>query len=117
MKLLFCMSVSLPHSLFVSPKIFADTAFFLFMRYVSCFCCAYSQNSTFGWEEDGLRGHVFASADNSTLIIAIKGTSAAILGGGGGTSTRDKINVSWALCLLYLFVYLNNTTFVACSVL
>ncbi|KAF9148074.1 putative lipase atg15 [Linnemannia schmuckeri] len=52
----------------------------------------WSVNSTFGWEEDGLRGHVFASADNSTLIIAIKGTSAAILGGGGGTSTRDKIN-------------------------
>ncbi|KAF9415674.1 putative lipase atg15 [Podila epigama] len=49
-------------------------------------------NSTFGWEEDGVRGHVFSSADNSTLIIAIKGTSAAILGGGGGTATRDKIN-------------------------
>ncbi|KAG0057751.1 putative lipase atg15 [Gryganskiella cystojenkinii] len=49
-------------------------------------------NSTFGWEEDGVRGHVFGSSDNKTLIIAIKGTSAAILGGGGGTSTRDKIN-------------------------
>ncbi|KAG0032089.1 putative lipase atg15 [Podila clonocystis] len=52
----------------------------------------WSVNSTFGWEEDGVRGHVFTSADNSTLIIAIKGTSAAILGGGGGTATRDKIN-------------------------
>ncbi|KAF9918667.1 putative lipase atg15 [Lobosporangium transversale] len=52
----------------------------------------WSVNSTFGWEEDGLRGHVFVSADNSTLIIAIKGTSAALLGGGGGTSARDKIN-------------------------
>ncbi|KAF9271718.1 putative lipase atg15 [Mortierella alpina] len=49
-------------------------------------------NSTFGWEEEGVRGHVFASEDNSTLIIAIKGTSASILGGGGSTSTRDKIN-------------------------
>ncbi|KAI1319211.1 putative lipase atg15 [Mortierella claussenii] len=49
-------------------------------------------NSTFGWEEDGVRGHVFTSRDNSTLIIAIKGTSAAILGGGGSTATRDKIN-------------------------
>ncbi|KAG0215805.1 putative lipase atg15 [Mortierella sp. GBA30] len=49
-------------------------------------------NSTFGWEEDGVRGHVFSSADNSTLIIAIKGTTAAILGGGGSTATRDKIN-------------------------
>ncbi|KAH7059683.1 Alpha/Beta hydrolase protein [Linnemannia elongata] len=52
----------------------------------------WSVNSTFGWEEDGVRGHVFSSADNSTLIIAIKGTSAAILGGGGPTATRDKIN-------------------------
>jgi putative lipase involved disintegration of autophagic bodies len=42
---------------------------------------------------------VFSSADNTTLIIAIKGTSAAILGGGGPTATRDKINVS---CLLLL---------------
>ncbi|GJJ70822.1 lipase ATG15 [Entomortierella parvispora] len=52
----------------------------------------WSVNSTFGWEEDGVRGHVFVSADNSTLIVAIKGTSAAILGGGGGTAARDKIN-------------------------
>lgn len=75
------------------------------MRLVVC-RYAFSQNSTFGWEEDGLRGHVFASEDNSTLIIAIKGTSAAILGGGGGTSTRDKINVSrkfaGLLCLYFL---------------
>jgi putative lipase involved disintegration of autophagic bodies len=69
-------------------------------------CCAFSQNSTFGWEEDGLRGHVFASADNSTLIIAIKGTSAAILGGGGGTSTRDKINVSKGLLGSFLSPFL-----------
>ncbi|KAF9586619.1 putative lipase atg15 [Lunasporangiospora selenospora] len=49
-------------------------------------------NSTFGWEEDGVRGHVFVSKDNSTLIIAIKGTSAAVLGGGGDTAARDKVN-------------------------
>ncbi|KAI8360075.1 Alpha/Beta hydrolase protein [Mortierella sp. GBAus27b] len=49
-------------------------------------------NSTFGWEEDGLRGHVFASRDNSTLIIAIKGTTAAFLGGSGNTAARDKTN-------------------------
>ncbi|KAF8940889.1 Alpha/Beta hydrolase protein [Dissophora ornata] len=49
-------------------------------------------NSTFGWEDDGVRGHVFSSKDNSTLIIAIKGTSAAILGGGGSTAGRDKTN-------------------------
>lgn len=33
-------------------------------------------NSTgFGWNDTGLRGHVFANADNSTVIIAFKGTS------------------------------------------
>ncbi|KAF9436770.1 putative lipase atg15 [Entomortierella beljakovae] len=46
-------------------------------------------NSTFGWEEEGLRGHVFSSTDGNTLVIAVKGTS--ILGG-GATTTRDKIN-------------------------
>ncbi|KAG0317382.1 putative lipase atg15 [Dissophora globulifera] len=49
-------------------------------------------NSTFGWEDDGVRGHVFASKDNMTLVVAIKGTSAAILGGGGTTAPRDKMN-------------------------
>ncbi|KAG0263485.1 putative lipase atg15 [Actinomortierella ambigua] len=52
----------------------------------------WSVNSTFGWEEDGVRGHVFASDDNSTLIMAIKGTSAGFLGGGGPTAGRDKTN-------------------------
>ncbi|KAG0238367.1 putative lipase atg15 [Actinomortierella wolfii] len=52
----------------------------------------WSVNSTFGWEEDGVRGHVFASDDNSTLIMAIKGTSAGFLGGGGSTAARDKMN-------------------------
>ncbi|KAG0206852.1 putative lipase atg15 [Mortierella sp. GBA30] len=56
-------------------------------------------NSTFGWEEDGVRGHVFASEDNSTLIIAIKGTT---LMGGGNTSTRDKINtILWTVEDMY----------------
>jgi putative lipase involved disintegration of autophagic bodies len=40
---------------------------------------------------------VYASSDNSIVVIAVKGTTAAFLGGGGGTSTRDKINVSEAL--------------------
>ena len=55
-----------------------------------------SWNSTpFGWlpEEDGMRGHVFVSADNSTVVIAIKGTSAPwIAGGGGPTVVKDKKN-------------------------
>ncbi|KAF9984387.1 putative lipase atg15, partial [Modicella reniformis] len=49
-------------------------------------------STSFGWEEDGIRGHVFASSDNNTMIIAVKGTTAAFLGGGGGSAPRDKIN-------------------------
>lgn len=48
----------------------------------------------FGWQpdDDGFRGHVFATADNSTVIVSIKGTSAGVFGGGGPTSKKDKLN-------------------------
>ncbi|KAF8843786.1 alpha/beta-hydrolase [Paxillus ammoniavirescens] len=48
----------------------------------------------FGWEpdSDGFRGYVFATADNSTIILSIKGTSAAILSRGGPTAKKDKLN-------------------------
>ncbi len=36
----------------------------------------FNYSQSFGWEEDGLRGHIFADADNSTIVIAIKGTTA-----------------------------------------
>lgn len=40
-----------------------------------------------------MRGHVFVSTDNSTVVISIKGTSAGWLVGGGGPSTgKDKLN-------------------------
>ncbi|QRW26855.1 Lipase (class 3) [Rhizoctonia solani] len=41
---------------------------------------------------DGFRGHVFLSADNATAILSIKGTSAGLLGGGGPTVRKDKLN-------------------------
>ncbi|MBW0494266.1 hypothetical protein O181_033981 [Austropuccinia psidii MF-1] len=47
---------------------------------------------SFGWENDGVRGHIFATTDNSTIVVAIKGTSASVLGNGGPTGTRDKFN-------------------------
>ena len=53
------------------------------------------KSTPFGWrpEEDGMRGHVFVSPDNSTVVIAIKGTSAPwIAGGGGPTVVKDKKN-------------------------
>ncbi|KDQ18696.1 hypothetical protein BOTBODRAFT_29072 [Botryobasidium botryosum FD-172 SS1] len=48
----------------------------------------------FGWEPeaDGFRGYVFATEDNSTVVVSIKGTSAAIFGGGGPTARKDKLN-------------------------
>ncbi|KIM26024.1 hypothetical protein M408DRAFT_73453 [Serendipita vermifera MAFF 305830] len=47
----------------------------------------------FGWEpsDDGLRGHVFVSTDNSTVVVSIKGTSASGVGG-GPTVGKDKLN-------------------------
>ncbi|KAI1791605.1 alpha/beta-hydrolase [Ganoderma leucocontextum] len=49
----------------------------------------------FGWEPDadGFRGHIFATPDNSTVIISVKGTSIMWpIGGGGPTQTKDKLN-------------------------
>ncbi|KAI0927815.1 hypothetical protein AcW1_005235 [Taiwanofungus camphoratus] len=49
----------------------------------------------FGWEPDadGFRGHIFATPDNSTVVISIKGTSAGwVVGGGGPTVKKDKLN-------------------------
>ena len=43
-----------------------------------------------GWEpdDDGFRGHVFTSMDNSTVILSIKGTSPIL----GATTKKDKFN-------------------------
>ncbi|PBL03293.1 alpha/beta-hydrolase [Armillaria gallica] len=47
-----------------------------------------------GWEpdDDGFRGHVFATPDNETVVLSIKGTSAGVFGGGGPTVKKDKLN-------------------------
>jgi putative lipase involved disintegration of autophagic bodies len=50
-------------------------------------------SSDFGWEKNGLRGHVFASEGNETIIISLKGTSPAVFFG-SGTGGNDKINVT-----------------------
>lgn len=56
----------------------------------------WNESDDFGWEENGLRGHVFANTDNSTIIVAMKGTSPPFVGG-SDTSTNDKINVTFYL--------------------
>jgi lipase ATG15 len=68
----------------------------------------FNHSKAFGWEAYGLRGHIFADQNNSTIVVAIKGTEkgkdflqtfsppeidslkAAL--DGAGTSTKDKIN-------------------------
>ena len=52
------------------------------------------QSYPFGWEpdDDGFRGHVFATPDKSTIVLSIKGTSAEFIGGGGPTARKDKFN-------------------------
>ncbi|KZP31761.1 alpha/beta-hydrolase [Athelia psychrophila] len=47
-----------------------------------------------GWEPDadGFRGYVFATPDNSTVVLSIKGTSSGLFGGGGPTQKKDKTN-------------------------
>jgi len=35
----------------------------------------FNRSQSFGWEKDGLRGHVFANADNSTVVVSFKGTT------------------------------------------
>ncbi|GAA6058785.1 hypothetical protein JCM10212_001901 [Sporobolomyces blumeae] len=52
----------------------------------------WNKSDSFGWKEHGIRGHVFADDKNETIVIAIKGTSAFIVGGGTETSKNDKIN-------------------------
>lgn len=70
-------------------------------------------SESFGWVEDGIRGHVFASppggdegddAQPEVVVVALKGTSAALLPGGDDTSRRDKLNVRrgcWLLSRLH----------------
>ena len=51
------------------------------------------QHSPVGWEpdDDGFRGYIFATDDNSTVVLSIKGTSAQWVDK-GPTTERDKLN-------------------------
>lgn len=35
----------------------------------------FNYTDDFGWEADGLRGHIFADQKNRTIVIGLKGTS------------------------------------------
>ncbi|KAI9824330.1 MAG: hypothetical protein M1819_000890 [Sarea resinae] len=51
----------------------------------------YNYTEDFGWEGDGLRGHIFADTANSTVVIGLKGTTPAVFDG-AETTTNDKVN-------------------------
>ncbi|KAK7554672.1 autophagy related lipase-like protein Atg15 [Phyllosticta citricarpa] len=51
----------------------------------------FNYTEDFGWEGDGLRGHIFADTENRTVVIGLKGTSPAVFDG-SETTTNDKVN-------------------------
>lgn len=51
----------------------------------------FNYTEDFGWESDGLRGHIFADTTNETVVIGLKGTTPALFDG-SDTTTNDKIN-------------------------
>ncbi|PVU96912.1 hypothetical protein BB559_002212 [Furculomyces boomerangus] len=55
----------------------------------------------FGWDSDGLRGYVFASNDNKTVVISLKGTSVSILSSKTNTvlpNDRTNDNTMFSCC-------------------
>lgn len=46
-----------------------------------------------GWQEDGLQGHVSATADNQSVFILIKEMFSGILRNSGPTGVNEKLNV------------------------
>jgi lipase ATG15 len=51
----------------------------------------FNYTEDFGWEKDGLRGHIFADKTNKTIVVGLKGTSMAIFDG-AETTGNDKLN-------------------------
>lgn len=51
----------------------------------------FNVSKSFGWKEDGLRGHIYADRANQTIIITFKGTTPALFAG-SGTTLNDKVN-------------------------
>ncbi|SCU92913.1 LAFA_0F13652g1_1 [Lachancea sp. 'fantastica'] len=54
----------------------------------------HTENSGHGWDDDGLRGHVFSNKQQDIVVLAVKGTSAQGLAGSGEdeTTVNDKLN-------------------------
>ncbi|KAN0092932.1 Alpha/Beta hydrolase fold [Tylopilus felleus] len=54
----------------------------------------WTNHTPFGWDPNAnaIRGYVFATPDNKTVVLSIKGTSASLFGAMGPTGTNDKLN-------------------------
>ncbi|WFD45227.1 triacylglycerol lipase [Malassezia psittaci] len=53
----------------------------------------------FGWEQDGLRGHLFTTDDERIVVVALKGTSASLLPGGkSGQRDKENDNLLFSCC-------------------
>ena len=52
----------------------------------------YNVNISYGFESNGLRGHVYVSDDEKVVLISTKGTSPSWFGIGGPTGARDRYN-------------------------
>lgn len=79
---------------------------------VYSYLLAVIQSFPFGWEDadDGFRGHVFLSSDNSTIVLSIKGTTLQ-----GPTSKKDKFNDNLCVALLRIPACANIATMIAYS--
>jgi lipase ATG15 len=60
----------------------------------------YNPTDSFGWYDDGMRGYVYTSSSNGTIIIAIKGTSLKFMGYESPTSDKDQLmdNLMFSCC-------------------
>ncbi|KAK9368777.1 Alpha/Beta hydrolase protein [Lipomyces kononenkoae] len=52
----------------------------------------FNESLGFGWDDKGVRGHIFTDDGNKTVVISIKGTSSTLFDNDGDTVTNDKIN-------------------------
>lgn len=73
---------------------------------------SWKETGGIGWQSDGVRGHIFVdqTPGSPLVVIALKGTSAAIFDSGGDTVINDKTNDNLLFsCCCARVSYLWNT--------
>ncbi|KAF1991113.1 alpha/beta-hydrolase, partial [Aulographum hederae CBS 113979] len=58
----------------------------------------FNYTDDFGWEKDGLRGHVFADTNNKTVIIGLKGTTVSFFDSPSKKRDRENDNLFFGCC-------------------